>query len=76
MSTSARAQELAEQLLGLEATRAPLPVERRHFGGMTEIKAFIEKNKKAVAVGAVVVGAVAIFAGYKAWQKKHATVSA
>lgn len=76
MATSARAQELAEQLLGLEATRAPLPVEQQKFGGMEGIKAFVQKNKKAVTIGAVVIGAVVIFAGYKAYQKKQAAGSA
>lgn len=71
MATSARAQELAEQLLGLEAVRAPLPVQSQKFGGMAEIKAFVQKNKKAITIGAVVIGAVAIFAGYKAYQKKQ-----
>ncbi len=71
MSTSARAQELAEQLLGLEATRSPLPVEGRRYGaGMDKIKAFIQQNKKAVTVVAVVAVAVAAYAGYKAYQKK------
>jgi hypothetical protein len=71
MATSPRAQELANQLLDLEATRAPLPVEKRRFQGMNEVKAFIQKNKKAVTVAAVIAGAVVIFAGYKAYQKKH-----
>jgi hypothetical protein len=72
MSTSARAQELAEQLLGLEATRSPLPVERRRFqGGVDSIKSFVQNNKKAVMIGAVVVGAIAVYAGYKAYQKKQ-----
>lgn len=71
MATSARAQELAEQLLGLEATRAPLPVERQRFqGGMDGIKAFVQNNKKAVTVAAVAIGAVVVFMGYKAYQKK------
>lgn len=76
MATSARAQELAEQLLGLEATRAPLPVEKQHFqGGMDNVKAFVQQNKKAVMIGAVVIGAVVVYAGYMAYQKKKTTSS-
>ena len=70
MATSARAQELAEQLLGLEATRSPLPVERQRFQGMSEMKAFVQKHKKVFIVGAVVVGVVVIYAGVKAYQAK------
>lgn len=75
MSTSPRAQELAEQLLGLEATRSPLPsVEKRHFGmGMGDVKAFMQKNKKAVIAVGVVVVAVAVFAGYKMYKNKQPT---
>jgi hypothetical protein len=71
MATSARAQELAEQLLGLENTRAPLPVEKQRFqGGMDSIKGFVQRNKKAVTIAAVVVGAIVVYAGYKAYEKK------
>lgn len=69
---SARAQELAEKLLGLEATRAPLPVEGQRFQGMgSNVKAFYQKNKKVLIVGTIaIVGAVVIYAGVKAYQDK------
>jgi hypothetical protein len=71
MATSARAQELAEQLLGLEATRTPLPsAEGRRFGSGADVKLFLKRNKKVVAIAAVSVGAIALWFGYKAWQKK------
>ena len=73
MSTSARAQELAEQLLGLEATRTPLP-SGRHFGagGVGE---FVRANKKAVTIAAVGLGAIALFYGYKKWEAKKQQAS-
>jgi hypothetical protein len=71
MSTSARAQELAEQLLGLEATRTPLPAaSSRHFGaGIGEM---VRDNKKAVMIGGALLGAVVIYWGYKKIQAKKA----
>ncbi len=73
MATSPRAQELAEQLLGMEATRLSMPAEKRHFQGMNQIKAFVQRNKKAVIVGTVIVGAIAVYAGVIAYKKKHPT---
>jgi hypothetical protein len=71
MATSPRAQELAEQLLGLEATRAPLPVESRHFGaGMDKIKTFYRDHKTVALVGTALVVAAVAWAGYRVYQKK------
>jgi uncharacterized membrane protein YebE (DUF533 family) len=72
MATSPRAQELVEQLLGLEASHASFPAESRRFGmGMEGMKAFVRKNKTAVTIGVVAVVAVVAFAGYQAYEKKH-----
>lgn len=73
MATSARAQELADQLLDLEAMRGPLPAESRRFKGMNEIKAFVRAHKKAVMVVGVIAGALILYAGYKEYQKNRAT---
>lgn len=71
MSTSARAQELAEQLLGLEATRTPLPAaSSRHFGaGIGQV---YQNNKKAFMIGGAVVAGLAIYWGYKKMQARKA----
>ena len=75
MATSARAQELAEQLLGLEATRTPLPeASGRHFGA-GGVGQYVRANKKVVMIGALV-GAVVLFYGYKKWQAKKAEKTA
>lgn len=70
MATSARAQELADQLLGLEATRTPLP-SGRHFGAGGVVE-YVRSHKKAVTIAAVAIGAVALFYGYKKMQAKKA----
>lgn len=70
MSTSARAQELAEQLLGLEATRTPLPATApsRHFG--SGVRDVVRENRTAIMIGGGVVAAVLLFWGFKKMQEK------
>ena len=78
MATSARAQELAEQLLGLESSRVPLPAERMRFSGprMDRFKAMVSGNKKMIVIAAVVaVGAIAVIAGVSAYEKKKAATA-
>ena len=70
MAKNMRPQELARQLLGLEE-HSRMPVEGQRFAGTKEIKDFVMKHKKPLTIVAVVVGAVAVYAGYKAYQKKH-----
>ena len=69
---SARAQKLAEELLGLDIqTAAP---EHRAYSG--KAMDFYEEHKMAVLIGgAVVVGGLA-YAGYKMYLKKKEETTA
>jgi uncharacterized membrane protein YebE (DUF533 family) len=72
MSADDRSTALVQELLGLHAREMPAGAK---FGAapafIGKAKEFVQNNKKLVTIGAVILGAVVIYAGYQSYKKNH-----